>query len=279
LARIRYTETNTHLKLLITKAYCMTSLTDTSLSAYLPASIQNKSILITGATTGIGRATALLLAAQGANVLIVGQDEQHLQDTLQDFQSAGPSGKVHSVLADLASEEGINRVFAEVDSQFGKLDVLINNAALAYQSITEGERSAWQKVVDTNLVAYLSCAHHAVTRMQAHGKGHIINIGSMSADVREKGSSVYVATKSAIQGFSESLRKEVNESGIKVSLIEPGAVGTDMQPVSVPDQQQKEENLEMLKAEDIAAAVLYTLSQPERCDIVELKIRPHLQTI
>lgn len=101
----------------------------------------------------------------------------------------------------------------------------------------------------------------------------------MSADVREKDSSVYVATKAGVQGFSESLRKEVNELGIKVSLIEPGAVGTDMQPVSVPDQQQKEEKLEMLTAEDIAAAVLYVVSQPKRCDVVDVKIRPHLQLI
>jgi len=257
----------------------MASLIDTSSSAYLPESVQHKSILITGGTTGIGRATAILLAAQGANVIIVGQDAQHLSDTLNDLQAAAPSGQVHAVLADLAKEEGISQVFAEVDQHFGKLDILINNAALAYQGISEGERSEWEKVVATNLLGYLSCAHHAITRMQPQGKGHIINIGSMSADVREKGSSVYVATKSAIQGFSESLRKEVNELGIKVSLIEPGAVGTDMQPVSVPDQQKKIENLEMLRAEDIAAAILYTLSQPERCDVVELKIRPHLQVI
>ncbi len=131
----------------------------------------------------------------------------------------------------------------------------------------------------TNVLGYLACAHHAVERMKKRKAGHIVNIGSMSADVREKDSSVYVATKSAIQGFSESFRKEVNEQGIKVTLIEPGAVGTDMQPVSVPDQQTNIENLEMLRAEDIAGAVLFAVSQPERCDIVELKIRPHLQII
>lgn len=119
----------------------------------------------------------------------------------------------------------------------------------------------------------------AIERMKEQKRGHIINVGSMSADVRETGSAVYVATKSGIQGFSESLRKEINELGIKVTLIEPGAVGTDMQPVSVSDQEGKQEKLEMLKSEDIAYAILFTLAQPMRCDVVEMRIRPHMQLI
>ena len=101
----------------------------------------------------------------------------------------------------------------------------------------------------------------------------------MSANVREEASSVYVATKSGIQGFSESLRKQVNPFGIKVTVIEPGAVDTDMQ---AEDTETKKENVdkgEMMTATDIAAAVLYAISQPQRCDVVELKIRPHLQLI
>jgi len=136
-----------------------------------------------------------------------------------------------------------------------------------------------KKIVETNVLGYMACTHLAVDRMKPNKKGHIVNIGSMSADAREKDSSVYVATKSAIQGFSESFRKEVNQAGIKVTLIEPGAVGTDMQPASASDQEDKQESMEMLKAEDIAAAIIYALTQPERCDVVELKIRPHLQLI
>ena len=117
----------------------------------------------------------------------------------------------------------------------------------------------------------MAMAHEAIERMKARGQGHIVNIGSMSADVREKGSSVYVTTKAAIQGFSEALRKEVNPLGIKVTLIEPGSVGTDMQPESPAEQRQKEEKMEMLKAEDLAACVLYTITQPKRCDVVTLR--------
>ena len=123
----------------------------------------------------------------------------------------------------------------------------------------------------------MACCNNALTRMRS--AGHIVNIGSMSADVREESGSVYVATKSGIQGFSESLRKQVNKDGIKVTLIEPGAVDTDMQDFPTEEKLQKVESLEMLTADDIAASVLYCLSQPQRCDVVNLKIRPHLQLI
>lgn len=115
--------------------------------------------------------------------------------------------------------------------------------------------------------------------MRKYKKGHIVHIGSMSADVRETGSSVYVATKAGVQGFAESLRKEVNEDGIKVTLIEPGATSTDMQPASTDDQRQNVEDSTMLKAQDVAEAVQFAISQPSRCDVVDLKLRPHLQII
>ena len=157
--------------------------------------------------------------------------------------------------------------------------MLINNAALAHQDVNDGNYEDWERVIKTNLLGYIACTRYALDRMTPNGFGHIINVGSMSADVREKGSSVYVATKAGIQGFSEALRKEVNENGIKVTLIEPGAVGTNMQPASADEQSKKQESMEMLKAEDIAAAIFYALEQPLRCDVVDLKIRPHLQMI
>lgn len=239
--------------------------------------IKDLSVLITGGTTGIGRATAIELASMGANVFIAGSSEEHLNDTLNSIQNV--PGTVQGITVDLSTEAGIQQLFDEADKQLSGLDVLVNNAALAFQGIADGSYEDWQKIVGTNVLGYMACTHMAVDRMKPNKKGHIVNIGSMSADVREKDSSVYVATKSAIQGFSESFRKEVNEAGIKVTLIEPGAVGTDMQPVSVSDQEAKQESLEMLQAEDIAAAVVYALTQPERCDVVELKIKPHLQVI
>lgn len=246
------------------------------LKDYFSESVNEKNILITGGSTGIGRATALLLSSLGANVMIVGRDKQHLKDAMEDLGKTAKR-KAISIIADLSNEKGIAKVYKEVDSRFEKLDVLINNAALPFGNTAEGNYKDWESVVSTNLLAYLACSAEALKRMK--GEGHIVNIGSMSADVREETGSVYVATKSGIQGFSESLRKQVNKDGIKVTLIEPGAVDTDMQEESTAKKKIKVKALEMLKADDIALSVLYCLSQPKRCDVVELKIRPHRQFI
>lgn len=247
-----------------------------NLSEYLPQSVSGKNIIITGGTTGIGRAIALLLSNIGANILIVGQTEEHLIDTLEDL-SKKATGEVYALLADLGTEQGVKSVFEQAKIHFTKLDILVNNAALAFGTTDQGNYADWQNVVNTNLTAYIACCGEAVKQMS--GEGHIINIGSMSADVREETGSVYVATKSGIQGFSEALRKQVNDRGIKITLIEPGAVDTDMQPKTTEEKQKEVEELKMLTADDIAVSVLYCLSQPKRCDVVDLKIRPHLQVI
>jgi NADP-dependent 3-hydroxy acid dehydrogenase YdfG len=241
--------------------------------------LEGLAVLVTGGTAGIGRAAASLLAQQGANVLIAGRDPAHLESALTEIANQQIAGSIAGIAVDLATKEGVIAAFHEIDKRFGKLDVLINNAALAYQSITDGTYEEWEQVIRTNLLGYIACTWHAVGKMRPNRSGHIINIGSMSADVREKGSSVYVGTKSGIQGFSETLRKEVNELGIKVTLIEPGAVITELHGMGEGELKEKEEKQEMLLAEDIARAVLYTLTQPARCDVVEMKIKPHLQII
>jgi len=254
--------------------------TEAVLSHFLKESLKGKTALITGGTTGIGRATTFLLASSGMKVMFFGRHEQELKDTLNDLREAKLEDNVYGLVADTSKTEDIQRVFTKVDQEFGQLDILINNAAVGYGSILEGTYKEWQEVVQINLLGYMAFTHEAAVRMKAQGKGHIVHIGSMSADEREEGSSIYVATKAGVQGFSEALRKEVNPLGIKVSLIEPGAVGTDMQGQFSPgEQREREEKMKMLKAEDIAACILYILSQPERCDIVDIKIRPHLQLI
>ena len=251
---------------------------DPALFNYQLETVDDKSILITGGTTGIGRATAILLASQGAKVVIFGRHRDDLDEAIRDIREAG--GEVLGLTADVSDPQDIRRVYKEFDTQMDRLDILINNAALGYGSVMEGGYPEWEYILKTNLLGYMAMAHEAVERMKANGWGHIVNIGSMSADVREKDSSVYVATKSGIQGFSEALRKEVNPLGIKVTLIEPGAVGTDMQDQYSPEEQrQRIEQMKMLRAEDIAACVLYTITQPKRCDVVALQIRPHLQEI
>jgi len=250
-----------------------------SLKDYLPRSVKGKRILITGGTTGIGRATAILLASQGARVMIFGRHQEQIDETLSAIMALDIETECFGMRADVAELRDINRIFDLVDGQFGGLDILINNAALPYESIIEGSYQDWQYILNTNLLGYMACSHEAVKRMQGNPGSHIVNIGSISADERGKDSSVYVATKAGVQGFNESLRKEVNELGIKVSLIEPGLVGSDMVEEDSAQQRKKNEAMEMLKAEDIAMSVLFCLCQPLRCDVITLQIRPHLQIL
>lgn len=250
-----------------------------NLKEYLPASIKHKNILITGGTTGIGRAVAILLAAQDARVLIFGRHQAELEDALRDINANSGCHQAHGFTADVATEVGIEEIFEQTDQHFSSLDILINNAAVAFDSIKTGNYNDWRYVTDTNLLGYMACAHEAVKRMSTNKSGHIVNIGSISADERGKDSSVYVATKAGVQGFNEALRKEVNEMGIKVTLIEPGLVGSDMVDVPAEEQPAEIAAQKMLKAEDIAMSVLYCLSQPKRCDVISLQIRPHLQIL
>src|SRR5436190_10727312 len=245
----------------------------------LTKKISGRRILVTGGTTGIGREIALKLAASGGRVLITGHDQQHLEDTFAAWNQMNGKGQIDGIASDLSTDEGIRQLFKEADRIFeGELDIMVNNAALAHGSVMEGGYADWQRVVNTNLVGYIACSRMALDRME-NRSGHIVLIGSMSADVREPGSSVYVATKAGIQGFAESLRKEVNESGVRITLIEPGAVDSDMQPQAREEKQQAVDKQEMMTAEDIAAAVCYAVTQNERCDVVEIRLRPRLQLI
>lgn len=227
-------------------------------------------ILITGGTTGLGRAIALRLSSEGASVFIFGRHQPELDDAMRDLSGTGfpPIG----MLADAAVKEDIDKVFARLDEEWGGLDVLVNNAAVAAGGLEEEDEDDAEYAVMTNVTGYLRCAKRALERMEENS--HIVLIGSISADNQNPGSSVYVATKSAIQGFAESFRQEASEKGIKVSLVEPGKTGSDMIEPDLEEQRESQKNLQMLKAEDIAVAVEYILTQPPRCTVAGLKIMP-----
>jgi NADP-dependent 3-hydroxy acid dehydrogenase YdfG len=248
--------------------------------AYEPISLFGKGVVITGGTTGIGRSTAQCLVSEGAHVLIFGRHEQELQDALADIESVGV-GSIHGLTADQSRYEDVQRVFEAADKWLGNVDVLINNAAVGAGCILNSDYDEWKYVVETNLLGYMACCKLALERMVPRREGHIVNVGSLSAKVTEPDSNVYVATKSAVRGFTESLRKKVNEMGIKVSLIEPGLVGTDMSAEKTPPEKQAEEEAEgkMLKAEDVAECICYALTQPWRCDVMMVQLRPHFQVM
>ncbi|RZK60542.1 MAG: SDR family oxidoreductase [Pedobacter sp.] len=250
-----------------------------NLAQLFDKAINGKNVLVTGGSTGIGREITFFLCSLGANCLICGRDPKPLEETVKEVTAKGWKGKCISVECDVAEETAIARLFEKVDNELGDIDVLINNAAIAYGSISEGNYEDWSYAIKTNLMGNLSPTHYAVERMKDKKSGHILFIGSMSAETTDEESSVYVATKSGLKGFAQSLRKEVNKFGIKVTLIEPGAVDTDMQEAPREEKLAQVEKGEMLKASDIALSVVFCLAQASRADIVELQIRPHLQLI
>lgn len=238
--------------------------------------MEGKNILITGGTTGIGRATALLLAPLGARVMIVGRHKKELDEAMHDLKALD-NAEVRGLIADLSEKEDVLRMFKAFDTHFESLDVLINNVGIGSESIVKHSPEELEYTLSTNIGSYLACAREAAIRMKANNGGHIINIGSMSAVTRDGGSSVYVATKAAIQGFSASLRKELSKDQIKVTLIEPGSTATDMKKEDAQKLAKKVKAKEMLDASDIAAGVAYCLSQPARCNIDTLQVTPILR--
>ena len=238
-------------------------------------SLEGKRVLLTGGTTGIGRATLALLAGEGARVLTFGRNPEHLEDALQNAR--GDRGEVSGLTADSGTREGVEQVFAAVDDRLGGLDMLVACAALGAQPIHEMEEEDWRYVVETNLVGYLACARAAIKRMEAQGGGHLLFVGSISTIIKAEGESVYSATKAGIQAFAETLRKEIADKNIKVSVIQPGSVDTDMQECSEDEKREAVANDEMLHAEEVAEAIVFVLTRSARTDVVNLRIEPRLQ--
>ncbi|HET7717443.1 MAG TPA: SDR family oxidoreductase, partial [Bauldia sp.] len=156
-------------------------------------------------------------------------------------------------------------------------DIFIDNAGVSGEGIAEMAEDDWRYVVETNLVGAMATADRAAQWMAERRTGHIVIIGSMSAERKGKSSSVYVATKSGLRGFAESFHREVREKGIKVTLIEPGSTGSDMVEATPEEQREKIARHEMLRAEDVAVAVHYAVTQPARCDVTFMQIRPHIE--
>lgn len=233
-----------------------------------------KRILVTGGTTGIGRATVKLLAEEGAKILTFGRSEEHLQESLQDAGLGAECG----MTADVATREGVDRVFQALDERLGGIDALVACAALGAEPLHEMEEDAWRYVIETNLVGYMACARRAIERFERQGSGgQLLFVGSISAQIKAPGESVYSATKAGILSFAETLRKEVAEKNIRVTVVEPGSVATPMQEKSDAEKAQEIEQHKMLLAEDIAEAIHFALTRPERADVVMLRIEPRIQ--
>lgn len=236
-------------------------------------SLAGRKAIVTGGTTGIGRAIAVLLASEGAKVFVCGRTPAHLDDALQRIREVGDGNGVN---VDLSNKQDVERFFAAAEGFLGGLDIAVINAAVPSQDLAGSGKAETRYELEVDLVSYLTTTQAAVERMQAGSD--VVLIGSTSAVSKSPGSSIYVAAKAGIQGFAQALRKELAEKDIKVGLIEPGFTGADFQYPDFPPDKQREliEQHKMLRAEDIAVAAHFMLTQPRRAAVSLVRVETRL---
>jgi hypothetical protein len=241
----------------------------------------NKIILITGATSGFGKATALKFAENGYNIIITGR-RKDLLDTLENELNR-KEVKVLSLCFDVRVKDEVDAAIEGMAENWKKIDILVNNAGLAsgLDHIQNGNVDDWERMIDTNIKGLLYVTRAVAPLMAARNTGHIFNIGSIAGkDVYENGN-VYCASKSAVGALSKAMRIDMLKNNIRVTLIEPGMAETEFSLVRFKGDKQRAGNVykgfDALSAEDIAGVIYYCASLPEHLCINELEITPTQQ--
>jgi NADP-dependent 3-hydroxy acid dehydrogenase YdfG len=239
--------------------------------------------LITGASSGIGAATALELAEQGAAVTLVARRADRLDMLAAEIRAKGGTALV--LAGDITVEEEAREVVERTVVELGRLDTLINNAGVMLLGpAADAPMDEWQRMVEVNLLGLLYCAHTALPHLLKAAEdaprqvADLVNISSVAGRVARSGSAVYNATKHAVGAFSEGLRQEVTGRHVRVSLVEPGATATELSGHNRPEILQginkRFEGMERLQAEDISDAISYIVTRPRHVAINEVLVRP-----
>jgi clavulanate-9-aldehyde reducatase len=243
------------------------------------ATLEGRKAVVTGASSGIGEATALAFADAGATVALGARRKDRLEDLAKRIGAEG--GTAHAFEVDVGDEAAARSFIEGAAEQMGGLDILVNNAGVMLLGPVEGsDADEWRQMINVNVLGLLYCTQAALPLIRDSGGGNIVNISSVAGRVAAMGAGVYNFTKFGVVGFSEALRQEAMHSGIRVTVVEPGFVETELQghnknPVVVEAiEKMREQTGEVLQAEDIAAAIHYVVSQPQRVNIGEMLIRP-----
>jgi 3-hydroxy acid dehydrogenase / malonic semialdehyde reductase len=243
--------------------------------------LQGKRVLVTGGAGGVGRAVAKRFVEAGARVLVTDRDEVDLRRLVEELQTGRPRGEIESVTADVSGKPGLERMFHRVDDWLGGLDVLVACAGVGSGPLLEMADDAWRYVIETNLVSYVACTRGAIDRIKAAGikDGLIILVGSISVHIKAVGESVYNASKGGVASFAETLRKELMAENIRLTLIEPGAIGSAMQPYSAEERAKFVQDYQMLPPAEVADAIMFAATRSPGVDVVTLRIEPLRQKI
>ncbi|ELY50591.1 SDR family oxidoreductase [Natronococcus jeotgali] len=246
-------------------------------------SLDDRVALVTGASSGIGAATARELADAGASVALAARREDRLESLADEIETAG--GEALVVPTDVTEEPQVREMIDTTVAELGGLDVLVNNAGvMLLEPVATADPDDWQQMLDLNVQAVMVASQAALAVMREQGAGDIVNLSSVAGRKAYAGSSGYNASKFGVTAFSEALREEVADSDIRVTTVEPGVVDTEL-PEHIPDEEQKEmidemlEGVTPLEPEDVARSIRFAVGQPTRVDINELLIRPTRQEL
>ena len=245
--------------------------------------LDGKVAVVTGASSGIGEATAEALAAEGAAVVVAARREDRLADLTRRIGENG--GRVLAAACDVTDEAQAHGLIRKAEEEFGSVDILVNNAGVMLLStVGKGLSDEWRRMFDVNVLGLLYATDAAIETMKRQGGGHLVNVSSVAGrKVTRDSSGVYAGSKFAVGAISEGLRQELLEDNIRVTIVEPGAVATELTD-HITDEDAREGlsgllNLEILEAEDIANAIVYAVTQPPRVSVNEILIRPTQQPV
>jgi clavulanate-9-aldehyde reducatase len=244
--------------------------------------IQDKVVAITGASSGIGEATALACVKAGAKVALGARRRDRIDELAQRIRSDG--GEAVAIETDVTDEASARAFVEGAREQLGGLHGLVNNAGVMLLGPVEGaDTDQWRTMVQVNCLGLLYCTHAALPIMREEGAGHIVNVSSVAGRVASLGSAVYNLTKWGVVGFSEGLRQEALHANVRITIIEPGFVETELQghnegsPIVMEAMGKMREQIDPLQAPDIADAIVFALTRPQHVAINEVLIRPTKQ--
>ena len=239
----------------------------------------NKTVLITGASSGIGEGCARKFASQGARVILNARNVQKLESLASELQDKY-NAECYVLPFDVCDRKAAARALESLPQEWKSIDILINNAGLAVgvDKEYEGDLDEWDVVIDTNVKALLSMTRLVVPSMVERGCGHIINIGSIAGDAAYPGGSVYCATKAAVKALSDGLRIDLVDTPLRVTNIKPGLVETNFSVVRFRGDKEKADNvykgIKALTGDDIADVAFFAASAPEHIQIAEILVMP-----
>ncbi|MEO9478324.1 MAG: SDR family NAD(P)-dependent oxidoreductase [Maribacter dokdonensis] len=239
-----------------------------------------KTAFITGATSGIGKSTAIHFALKGINLVLCGRRQDRL-DALE--KELGKEVQIHTLNFDIRSKEAVHAAIASLPSEFSQIDILINNAGNAHglDTIQDGSIDDWDAMLDINVKGLLYVSKALIPQMIAHKSGHIINIGSTAGkEVYPKGN-VYCASKHAVDAINQGMRIDLNGTGVRVGAVNPGLVETEFSNVRFKGDEERADSVykgfQPLKPEDIADIIYFVVTRPYHVNIADLVVMPTAQ--